>query len=167
MLFFINDYDSPFYNVTGANPGNKFTGIYDNATVTAINLAISYQQSRFLKARLKGTYRSYDVENQEHPWHKPALEIILTGEYLLRENITVGGDIFFISKTYAPIREAGMFFNAENSGFIDLNLNAEYRFNDRVSAFAQINNATATRYYRYYNYPSQRINAMGGFIFSF
>jgi len=167
MLFFVNDFNSPFNPEMPFNLRNKFTGIYDTATVTAVNLEVGYQQSRKFNLLARAIYRSYKVKNQEQPWHKPAIEIALTGKYLLSEQITVGSDIFYVGKTFAPVFETGIITTAENKGFIDLNLNAEYRFNDKVSAFAQVNNALSTRYYRFYNYPSQRINAMGGFIFSF
>lgn len=167
MLFYVNHYPLFILPPNTGIDGNKFTGLYDTATVTAINFEVGYQPDRIFKAMLRGTYRSYQLENQEKPWHKPALELTLTGEYLLTEKISVGGDIFYYSKTYAPVIEQWSPAIAEINGYVDLNLNAEYRFNDQISAFVQINNALTTRYYRYYNYPSQRINALGGFIFSF
>jgi hypothetical protein len=167
MLFYVNDWSSPFSPEISVRLGNKFTGIYDNATITAVNLEAGYRQSRFFKALLKGTIRNYNLENQEHPWHKPVIEIVLSGKYLLTNDISIGGDIFYSGKTYAQVMNNGNLTTAENSGFLDLNLNAEYRFSENISAFAQVNNILATRYYRYYNYPSQRINAMAGFVFAF
>ena len=44
----------------------------------------------------------------------------------------------------------------------DGNIGLEYRYNPRVSAFLQINNVAAQRYNRWYNYPVQPIQIMGG-----
>jgi outer membrane receptor protein involved in Fe transport len=38
----------------------------------------------------------------------------------------------------------------------------EYRYNKRISAFLQVNNLASQRYYRWYNYPVQPIQVMGG-----
>jgi outer membrane receptor protein involved in Fe transport len=56
---------------------------------------------------------------------------------------------------------------SEVNSFADLSLGGEYQFNDRVSAFLKLNNLTGTQYYRWYNYPMQRFNAMAGLTFSF
>jgi outer membrane receptor protein involved in Fe transport len=86
----------------------------------------------------------------------------------MTDKITLGGDLFFNSKTFVQVLDLGGALTIDdNKAYVDLNLNAEYRFSDRVSAFARVNNVTSTRYFRWYNYPSQRINAMLGFTFSF
>jgi hypothetical protein len=45
---------------------------------------------------------------------------------------------------------------------IDLNLGLEYRYNKRISAFVQLNNLASQRYMRWYNYPVQIFQVMGG-----
>lgn len=167
MLFFNNDYFSAFNPAITQNFGNKFTGIYDDAQVTTVSMEIGYQQSRLLNILFKANYRDYQLQAQAKPWHKPVVEAMVSGKYLFSDKISINGELVFNSKTYAQILESGFLKIEENSGYIDLNLGAEYRFNDRVSAFAQVNNITSSRYFRWYNYPSQRINAMAGFTFSF
>ena len=52
---------------------------------------------------------------------------------------------------------------ALNLGFIaDVNLGLEYRYNKRISAFVQLNNLASQRYMRWYNYPVQIFQVMGG-----
>ena len=53
-----------------------------------------------------------------------------------------------------------------NGGF-DWNLGFEYRFFRRWSAFAQVNNLIAQRFFRWYDYPSYRINFIVGATFGF
>lgn len=167
MLFFNNDFVSAYSPEFSINFGNKFTGIYDDAKVTTIGLELGYQQSQLFSVLLKANYREYQLATQAKPWHKPATEVVLTGKYNITDEITLGGDLFFNSQTYAQVLDADALKIEENKAYVDLNLSAEYRFSDRVSAFARINNVTSTRYFRWYNYPSQRINAMLGFTFSF
>jgi hypothetical protein len=45
---------------------------------------------------------------------------------------------------------------------LDFNLNAEYRYNSRISAFLQFNNVATVKYNRYFNYPVQGFQVIGG-----
>ena len=57
---------------------------------------------------------------------------------------------------------------AKSLGFIaDVNLGLEYRYNKRISAFLQLNNLASQRYMRWYNYPVQIFQVMGGVTFRF
>ena len=167
MLFFNNDFVMPYSPEISQNLGNKFTGIYDDATVTTISAELGYQQTRFFNILLRAAYYDYQPATQAKAWHKPAFEASLTAKYLFTEKLSFSGELFFNSKTYAQVLDNGALSLEENKAYADLNLGAEYRLLEQVSAFLNVNNALASRYYRWYNYPSQRINVMGGFTFSF
>jgi hypothetical protein len=167
MLFFNNDFLMPFSPQVMQNFGNKFTGIYDNVQLTTISVELGYQQSRIFNVIFRANYHDYQLTTQAKPWHKPAMEAALSGKYMFSEKLSFAGDLFFSSKTYAQVIENGNATISENKAFADLNFGIEYRFSDRISIYANINNVMATRYFRWYNYPSQKINAMGGFTFSF
>ncbi len=168
MLFFINDYSSSFSPMLSENFANKFTGIYDNVKLTTINAEISYDLPQKLNAMLVVNYRDYNLETEEQPWHKPSIETSLLAKYHLLPNLSLNGELFYIGSTWAKVMNAGSEVTSEKiDGYVDLNFGAEYRFNDKIAAFAQLNNVTGTRYYRWYNYPSQRINAMAGVTIAF
>ena len=48
-----------------------------------------------------------------------------------------------------------------------MNVSAEYRYNEKVSAFIRFNNFTAKRYQFWTNTPVQSINIFGGVTLSF
>lgn len=52
-------------------------------------------------------------------------------------------------------------------GGFDWSAGLEYRFFKRWSAFVNLNNLIAYRYYRWYDYPTYRFNVMAGITFSF
>lgn len=52
-------------------------------------------------------------------------------------------------------------------GGFDWSAGLEYRFFKRWSAFVNLNNLIAYRYYRWYDYPTYRFNVMVGITFSF
>jgi hypothetical protein len=168
MMFFINDYFQPFSPEAETNFGNKFTGVYDDAQVTAISLEVGYEQPEMLNLLLVAGYREYKMAQEEYPWHKPALEAGLMARYYVSPQLSVSGDLLFSGKSYAKLtRQLPEPETVTRKAFLDVNIGAEYRFNDKVAAFAQLNNLIASRYYRWYNYPSQRINLMGGLSFAF
>jgi hypothetical protein len=167
MLFFVNDFTSPYNPETPINLGNKFTGVYDNVKLTAVNLELVYQQTEKLQVMLTADYRHFEMATEEKPWQTPAFIAKVNAKYLLNRKISFTGDLFYNSSIYAPSYENGVQIINKRDGFVDLNLGAEYRFTDRISVFARVNNVASVRYYRWYNYPSQRISVMGGLTFSF
>ena len=50
---------------------------------------------------------------------------------------------------------------------VDGNIGAEFRYTDRISGFLQINNVAAQQYFRWYNYPVQALQIMGGVTIRF
>ncbi|NCA84256.1 MAG: TonB-dependent receptor [Clostridia bacterium] len=168
MLYYNNDIIAAYSPEVPANFGNKFTGIYDDTQVTTVSLEMGYtQQGARLDVLLRGAYRDYKPATQAKPWHKPALEAALLAHYNIGKKLTLSGELFYNSKTYVQTRKEKMLIIDHNKAYVDLNLGAEYRHSEKIAAFVQLNNVTSTRYSRYYQYPSQRINVMGGFTFSF
>jgi len=167
MLFFMNDFFNPYNPETNVNLGNKFTGLYDDVNLTTVNLELGYHQSEQLLISFSADYRHYKMATEEKPWHKPAFQAKASAKYRLNKKISITGDLFYDSRIYARTYENNIPAIVKRDGFFDLNLGGEYRFSDRISAFVRLNNVAAVRYFRWYNYPSQRINVMGGLTFSF
>ena len=96
----------------------------------------------------------------------------------LSDKIIVRGDVFVIgprvARSYSDIEDDLLDYNFEfNYGglklpaCLDMNLGLEYRYNDRISAFINFNNFTASKYQIWNNFPVQSINILGGATFSF
>lgn len=167
MLFFVN-------NTSGL--GNKFNVIYDDATQLNLHGEISYQKNEKLRLLAKGDYYNYTLKNELAAWYKPQMEFAFSGNYNLRDKIVVKVDIFVLSKQYAKVfvpadSANGVYVSTiakkELKSIADINLGTEYRYNKKLSAFVNLNNVGAFRYYRWYNYPAQRFNFIAGFTYSF
>jgi len=52
-------------------------------------------------------------------------------------------------------------------GLVDVNLGLEYRYTKFLSAFLNLNNLAAQRYQRWYAYPTQKFNLLGGLTYTF
>jgi hypothetical protein len=154
---------------------NQFTLVYDTASVSTITGELTYQKLEKFKVLLGGQYFNYNLSNELKAWHKPALKISLSGIYDLSDKIVVRADFFYFSKQYAQvfnntttnsvtaITEVGK----ELDGVFDLNLNVEYRYTKKLSAFIQFNNIISTPYQRWQDYPTQRFGVLGGLTYSF
>ena len=154
---------------------NQFTLVYDTASISKITGELTYQKLEKFKVLLGGQYFNYNLSNELKAWHKPALKVSLSGIYDLSDKIVVRADLFYFSKQYAQV------FNSTTTNSVtttteeakeldqvfDLNLNFEYRYTKKLSAFIQFNNIISTPYQRWQDYPTQRFGVLGGLTYSF
>lgn len=166
MPFFIKD--------TVYLPENKFTVIYDNVDVTNIRAEVTYEKNEKLKFLFSGDYFSYETSDEAMAWYKPQFKANISASYNLQDKIILKADVFGISgqvaRSYDSLDIAtsypGLYYR-ELKGIIDANLGIEYRYTNRLSAFLNLNNLGAVRYYRWENYPAMRFNVLGGISYSF
>lgn len=149
--------------------GNKFNVIYDTMNITRLEASLSYQMNEKLKIDGIGRFYSYEAKNQAFAWNLPQLQFLVRGAYNLYDKFLVNIDANLETGRKALVYGPGKEIQKENGqyyqslGFIaDINLGLEYRYNKRISAFIQCNNLASQRYYRWYNYPVQPIQVMGG-----
>lgn len=168
MALFVNtEDDSPF------NPDNKFLLAYDTAEIYNVHGEIAWQQSEKLRFIARGDYFKYNMSQQQYAWHMPNVEITLTAQYNLRDKIIAKADVFYLGERYAQKSYfPGLPIYTEPHAvklpaIYDFNLGIEYRYTNRLSAFVNFNNITSYRYQRWYQYPTQRINILGGLTYSF
>lgn len=158
-----------FVTDTLFSKGNKFNVIYDTMNITRLEASLSYQMNEKLKIDGIGRFYSYEAKNQAFAWNLPQLQFVVRGAYNLYDKFLVNIDANLESGRKALVYNPGKEIQKENGqyyqslGFIaDINLGLEYRYNKRISAFLQCNNLASQRYYRWYNYPVQPIQVMGG-----
>ena len=110
-----------------------------------------------------GDYNVYVTDYEERAWHKPELELTLSGTYNIKEKFIAKADIYLFGNQYAKEFEAdGSTVKAVKlPAAVDLNLSIEYRYTKKLSLYLMLNNIAATRYYRFHNYPTQRFNLLG------
>lgn len=148
---------------------NRFAVIYDTMNIATIEGALSYQMMEKTKIDVIGRYYSYNALNNTFAWNLPSLQFILRGSYNLYDKFIFTADLnmeggrraLVYAKEEDVTEENNQF--AKKLGFIaDANLSVEYRYNKRISAFVNFNNFAAQRYKRWYNYPVQAFQVMGG-----
>lgn len=156
-----------FYNLPQvANEYVSFVNLYDDADVLKLHGGLQFLQNEKMQIGLYAKYQNVKTDEFAKAWYIPAVKTGLNGTYTMQDKIIVKVDLFFNGSQYAPDQTGENEF-VKLDGWVDANLCVEYRYSKLLSVFAQVNNITAQQYFRWYNYPSYRFSAMGGFTYSF
>lgn len=169
QAFFIN---SPGDTANVIPPYAGFEAIYGQLTRTTVYATLQYKNHEKYRASLNGEYYFFHQINTGFPGHTvpyhPVFRITARGSMQVMENILLRADIFYIhSQTGFERDSLGGFSTHKIKGTADINLSAEYRFNDLLSFWAGFYNMAAFAYNRWYRYPSQGFNALGGVVLRF
>jgi len=154
---------------------NKFLISYDTVNVSTITAELAYQKLEKIKVLLGAKYFKYDPKNELKAWHRPDLQLSLSGIYDLSDKIIVRADLFYFSKQYAKAFETTTTNNItttteiaqELKGLFDANIGFEYRYTKKLSGFINFNNIGSVKYQRFQDYPTQRFGVLGGLTYSF
>ncbi len=155
--------------------GNKFTVVYDDLQAWNVHGELAINKGGQWNVNLRGDYFRYTVGDEARPWHQPGLKFTASGQYNLKEKLMIGLDVFYIgarwAKSFAPIEgqemQADGSYHLRLNGFTDVNLKVNYRYNKRISAWVQFNNALGLRYQRWGTYEVQRFLGTMGFSYAF
>ena len=146
---------------------NKFSVVYDNADVTNVHGQIGWQHFEKIHVVATGDWYQYKMTNELHPWHTPTLRMSLLGEYNLQDKIIAHAEVYYLNGQYAKIQDGDSFSIVNMKGLVDVNIGFEYRYTKFLSAFLNFNNLAGQRYERWYAYPTQKFNLMGGLTYTF
>jgi len=107
------------------------------------------------------------MSNELYAWHKPNYKVTFSGNYNIGNKIILKMELFGNGPSKALVQTNAISTAQTIKGYFDANLGLEYRYRKRMGIFLNLNNISASRYYRFYNYPSYRFNAMLGLSYIF
>lgn len=163
-----NVLDMPlFVNDTTVLYGNQFKVIFDHAKIFQVSGEVAYQKDEKLKLILGANYYNYKMSTELKAWNKPLFDAYLDFHYNIGNKFIVSANIKGRSQAYAKIYEGTTVAKKTLKGYADIGLGFEYRYSKILSAFVNINNLTATRYYLWNNYPSYGFNMLAGVTYAF
>lgn len=153
---------------------NRFKIVYDNVDMLTADAHILYRATTKWHVLLGGTFYKYNMTNEEFAWHMPQFKVYSTLNYNLKDKIVVRWNLEVLGqrKAYSYYPIAGVTQQPDGKyiinlkPFFDTDIQLEYRYTKRFSVFAHFNNL-AGRYLRYYNYPYQAFNLLGGVTYMF
>jgi len=161
MGFFVNTSESKIWGTP--IPMNKFNVFYDDGNVTNFSGELTYQFGTDIKIWLNGEYYIYKLDSLPQPYHKPISLISLGGSWLIKKKVNVWLEGTFVGQRYAVDNE--LLIVAQEitlDGFFDLNLGISYNITKDFSVWLSGTNLLNKNYQRYYNYPVQGLEIMGG-----
>jgi len=180
FAYFVND------SITSVNHGyytwgNVFTVVYEDLTSYNLYGELALYAGEKWKANARADFFQYTTDSSTYAWHQPGLRILANGQYNLKNKFIISTDIFYIGSRWAkstvPVfghdeikrveNEGHVSYEYKLKGFLDANFKVEYRYNKRLSAWVQLNNAFGLKYQRWGSYPVQQVMATLGATYAF
>jgi hypothetical protein len=161
-----------FVNDTIASAGNKYTLIYDDGRILNVSAELNYHKGINTELYIKGDWYDYGFSN-EGAWNLPIYKIGVGSRFKIQDKFKLGTEIYYIGDreakalTPAALNTTDIAEVQKLKGFFDVNLDVEYRYTKRISAFIQLNNLANTSYQRWYKYQSMPLTVLGGLTYSF
>jgi len=163
MPFFINTSGTTSY--MSSLPLNKFMVIYDDGNLLNFSGEFTYQFGGNVKMWLKGEYNTYSLDSITQPYHKPISLVSLGGSYTIKKKVNIWIEAFLSGKRYALNTDYAfpqLWTDIEMDSYFDINLGMSYNISDTFSVWLSGTNLLNSNYQRYYNYPVQGLEIMGG-----
>lgn len=144
----------PLYGISMFD-SRQFQILYDNGTDFSIQAEADYKLTESLSFNGRLANHFYRMEVEEKPWHRPALDANLgVKATLFDDKLSIEGSFCFMSGIFYKDVSTGV---AERLPVIaDFNFSGQYRVFKNTYAFLVWNNITASKYHRWYQYPSYR-----------
>jgi len=171
--------NQPFFITDTVNVyKNRFLAVYDDVNLFNIHAEGAYHMGDKITMTLNADFFHYSMDKLSKPWNCPDFKFSYSAKYKFLEKFVATADIYAWTKTYVRDYRWVLYndFLPEEpqiediktiNGAVDANLGLEYRYSKKISGFVNLNNILNTKYFQYYNYPSQRFNFLLGATYSF
>lgn len=159
---------------TNRTLSKEFYAVYDEIDELSFKGEMAYRINEKITLYGQANYFIFETTNEAEAWHRPDVKASISGEYNLKDKIIVKTDLIFWGEQFAR-GEANLDINGgiidynvvKLKSIFDANLNVEYRYTKRLSAFVQFNNIGGVNFEKYKDYPTQGFNVWGGLTYAF
>ena len=152
----------------GYEAGNSFQVIYDDVSTIHASAELIVDLTKNFKFGGNIEFNSYSLTLEDEAWNLPLIKSTLIARYS-RTKWNAGANFFFVSdrKDELTILPLDTTDPITNSAYFDINLDALYNINDKVSVFLNLNNLLNTNYQQYTNFKVQGFQVIGGLKYKF
>lgn len=154
----------------GFEYGNSFSVYYDDVKTTAIFTELEYTFSERIAIGVTGLYNNFNLENSVAAWNLADITATAFGKYR-QQNWYSELAFFYINNrkdvSYNNLYPSNFSTPEKVKGYLDVNINGGYHFNDRFSVFLKLNNLLNTKYQRFDNFTVQGLQVLGGITYKF
>ncbi len=160
-------YKNFYHYVRDTLSGNKIQVLYDTANTNVFNVDFEamYRKNEVFGTGLKLDADFYSLSSFDKAYHRPNFQVHYLADYKFKNKLKINADIYYISGIFAYDFDEQMSVRLDD--IIDVNLKGTYYFNQKFSAFVELNNLVSQSYSYYQYYQSKRINFLvgAGYIF--
>ena len=146
---------------------NKFAIMYENYDLIRFNAALAFHATEKIDVVVDACYNVYNTNNELYAWSMPDYRLKMQGIYRMGDKFRFHSDLIYTGPSYVPAYTSGIATSVEVKPWLDFSLGAEYRYKKRFGFFVNFNNVIASKYQRWYSYPSYGFNLMGGLSYIF
>ena len=153
--------------------GNSFTIIYDDVETLGVFGELNFDLNSRFKMKVNGQFNSFTTESQAEAWNLPELTASVFGDYQITKQWYAGVHLFFVGERQDLDFVSNPFNVLETpqsvtlDSYLDANAHVGYRVNNRLSAFARVNNILDSNYQKWQNYQVQGLQGMLGATYKF
>ena len=162
--------------VLDAQGFTEFEAVYDTLGMRTIGGEASFDLGDSWSFAGGMQLNSYTVRTEDRPWHLPKVAWNASASYKVIEGLKVSADVRYVGERFA-VSQSDSYgettslgdgrYELRLPGFLDLNLSANYRYNDRLGASFSLANIANARYANWGGYPVQGIQALAGVQYAF
>lgn len=154
--------------------GDQFMVVYDRVDELDIGGELRYSHQEHIDVYGGIHVFNYATRTQAEAWNLPSYTLNLGAVYDFQDKLLLKVEAELLGQRKMP-RTVPATWNdlspqpltKDAKGLLDLYLGIEYRYTKRLSVFLDFSNLSASKYERWYNYPTQRTLVLGGATFAF
>ncbi len=171
-LFKSNGYDDSSANTDGYTYGNSFDVTYDNVKTISFFGELKADFSKNVSFGINGTFSSYTMDEQSEAWNLPGINIATSLDVTISPKWYAGSSLFFVGERKDQFVHSSVLIdypveNVTLKSYFDLNAHVGYKYSERLTFFLKGNNLANQDYQRWFNYPVQGLQIMGGASYKF
>lgn len=159
--------DAFYYNLPPNSTQVTYDVLYADNTQTNIHAEMIFDQGEKTSWSIGADYFGNNLSGDAKPLFRPDFKVTLGGHYNISDKIFVSTQWSYVTTRYALNYDASANAYTSLKSYIDANLTIDYHYSKVMSVFVNLNNFTASKYSKWYNYPSYRFGAMAGLTYSF
>jgi outer membrane receptor protein involved in Fe transport len=168
-LFRSNDYAENAGN-EDYSFGNSFQVVYDDMKTLRFYGELKADFSSAVSFGINGTFSSYTNDFQQEAWNMPTIKINSNLDFNITEKWFAGANVFYVGERKDFQINTDFAANAAPvtlKSYFDVNANVGFKYSDRLTAFARVNNITNNAYQKWLNYPVQGFQVILGVNYKF
>lgn len=120
-----------------------------------------------LQLDLRARLQTLSTESDHPAWHLPWFTSHLSVRYTLAQKINLATQLQYVGPRQAFSAPKSPTLQPMLEGYLQLNLEVDYRYNERISAFLRFYNLLNQDYQLYLGYPAQQLLFQMGFGYRF